>query len=72
MNLTRQPSYPTARSYVVKLHRDADPVAGVIRGRLEHIPSGHSVDFASGGELLACLQAHASVTPVSNSGAEAP
>jgi hypothetical protein len=44
-----------ARSYVLKLHRDARPDDGNIAGRLEHLASGRYYDFHSGAELVACL-----------------
>ena len=55
MTLNPQPSYPNVRSYVLKLHRDARPDNGGLRGRLEHIASGHQVEFRNARELIACL-----------------
>ena len=45
-------SYPSARSYVLKLHRDCQPQQGDLRGRVEHIATGRHFDFASAAELL--------------------
>lgn len=55
MTLNPQPSYPNARSYVLKLHRDALPGSEELRGRLEHIATGRQVEFRNAGELLECL-----------------
>jgi hypothetical protein len=60
MVLDARASLPSARSYVVKLHRDALPQQGQLRGRLKHIASGDHVDFESADELLAWLTGHAS------------
>jgi len=57
MVLNPQASYPSARSYVLKLHRDARPQRGLLCGRLEHIVSGASIDFPSSDALLAWLLA---------------
>jgi hypothetical protein len=62
MTLNSQTSYPSARSYVLKLHRDAMPAHGQIFGRLESLSSGHRFDFGSGEELLARLAQDA--TPI--------
>jgi hypothetical protein len=55
MTLNPQPSYPNARSYVLKLHRDAQAEGNELRGRLEHIATGRQVEFRNGHELLDCL-----------------
>jgi hypothetical protein len=55
MTLNSHANYPSARSYVLKLHRDANLQRGQIFGRLESLSSGYHVDFSSGEELLACL-----------------
>jgi len=55
MILNAHPSYPTARSYVLKLHRDAAPGSGALIGRLENVSTGQQYDFTNGAELLACL-----------------
>ncbi|MCW5635160.1 MAG: hypothetical protein KIT17_17625 [Rubrivivax sp.] len=59
MTLNPQPTYPSQRSYVLKLHRDARPQDGLLRGRLEHIASGEGFDFADAAGLLAALARHA-------------
>lgn len=59
MTLHSIANYPNARSYVLKLHRDALPGLGRLIGRLEHIASGDHVDFDSGAELVAWLALHA-------------
>jgi hypothetical protein len=63
--LNAHPTYPAARSYVLKLHRDADPSRGLLAGRIENVSTGDYYEFTSGAELLACLacDAAAPVTP---------
>jgi hypothetical protein len=55
MALNPNPTYPSAGFYVLRLHRDARPQGGVLVGRIEHVRSGDSCDFASGEALLAWL-----------------
>jgi len=55
MVLSTHPSYPSNRSYVLKLHRNAAPLHGKLIGRLENIVTGEQFDFDSGVELLALL-----------------
>jgi hypothetical protein len=55
MTLNSHASYPSTRSYVLKLHRDANLERGQIAGRLENMASGCCFDFATGEQLLACL-----------------
>ena len=55
MILAVHPSYPNARAYVVKLHRDARPGDGKFIGRIENVTTGEQFVFGSGEELLACL-----------------
>jgi hypothetical protein len=55
MILATQANYPNARTWVLKLHRDARPSAGVLFGRLENVTTGEQFAFASARELLACL-----------------
>jgi hypothetical protein len=59
MVLMTAASHPSRLSYVLKLHRDADPAAGLLCGRLENLASGRRFDFASAQELAACLAADA-------------
>ena len=60
MTLNPHPTYPASGGYVLKLHRDARPESGALMGRIEHIASGDSSEFAGGEELLAWLSRHAS------------
>jgi hypothetical protein len=53
--LNARPTYPTSRSYVLKLHRDAVPGRGRMVGRLENVSTGTQYEFTSEEELLACL-----------------
>jgi hypothetical protein len=55
MILKTQATYPQAKSFVLKLHRDAAPAEGRLIGRLEHVASGKHFDFNSAEELIACL-----------------
>jgi hypothetical protein len=55
MTLETRSSYPSQRSYVLQLHRDARPERGDVIGRLEHMVSGHHFEFRSGEQLLALL-----------------
>jgi len=55
MTLNSHANYPSTRSYVLKLHRDANLERGQITGRLENMASGCCFDFATGEQLLACL-----------------
>lgn len=59
---TRPDSLPYDRSFVIQLGRDADPVAGTIAGRAEHIASGRSLRFRSWDELLAFVASCAAGT----------
>jgi hypothetical protein len=62
MILKTQSSYPQARSFVLKLHRDAAPAEGRLIGRLEHVASGRQFDFHTAEELIACLAQGAAVS----------
>jgi hypothetical protein len=55
MILAATPSHPSARTYVLKLHRDASPERGHLAGRLENVTTGEQLEFASAQELIACL-----------------
>ena len=55
MILSTHPAYPNARSYVLKLHRDAKPKQGKVFGRLENVTTGEQFVFSNADELLACL-----------------
>jgi len=55
MSLDTRVEHPGQRCYVLKLHRDADPARGDVRGRVEHLASGHHVNFDDLAGLLAAL-----------------
>ena len=55
MTLNPRPQYPSTRSYVLKLHRDAAPERGALAGRLENLTTGQSFEFSSAQELVTCL-----------------
>ena len=55
MTLNPNANYPSHRSYVLKLHRDAEAVPDRIAGRIENMVSGAHVDFASAADLVAWL-----------------
>jgi hypothetical protein len=55
MTLNSRTSHPSARSYVLKLDRDAILQDGQIAGRLESMTSGCCFHFGTGQELLAWL-----------------
>jgi hypothetical protein len=50
MALNREPKYPSRRTYVLKVERDAMPDA--LAGRLENLVTGRHCEFASSRELL--------------------
>ena len=49
--------YPADRSFVIKLHRDADLAGGELRGRIVHLMSDDRGDFAGSASLLSTLHA---------------
>ena len=55
MTLNHHPDFPSARYYVLKLHRDSSQATGLLKGRLEHVATGEQVDFASAAALLYAL-----------------
>jgi hypothetical protein len=55
MTLNSRSTYPSTRSYVLKLHRDAIPRREQIVGRLENMTSGRHFDFNNVDELFAYL-----------------
>jgi hypothetical protein len=63
MVLHTLPSYPQSRAYVLQLHRDAAGQPDVLLGRIVHIASGDSAEFASGAALLAWLRARLAAAP---------
>lgn len=50
MTLDARSKYPTERTYVVKVRRDAKPDA--LAGLLENIVTGRQCEFANASELL--------------------
>lgn len=50
MALKSESTYPSRRSYVVKLRSDSKP--GALWGRIENLVTGQHREFASGRELL--------------------
>jgi hypothetical protein len=55
MTLNDTPAYSAARTFVVKLHRDACPGHGELVGRLEQLTGGDARFFRTGDELLAAI-----------------
>lgn len=53
MTLKSESTYPSRRTYVLKLRSDAGP--GDLTGRLENLVTGGQREFASGEELLASI-----------------
>jgi hypothetical protein len=54
MTLDARSKYPTERTYVVKVRRDAEP--DVLAGLLENIVTGRQREFANESELLYSLK----------------
>jgi hypothetical protein len=61
MILDARSTFPSTRSYVLKLHRDAEPERGHLVGRLENMSSGTCLEFASWEQLLLRLAQDAEV-----------
>lgn len=59
MILSPDPTFPSSRRYVLKLHRDADPASGKLIGRIENVSSGHEREFRTASELIAAIVADA-------------
>ena len=59
MTLNPIPSHPSSLCYVLKLHRDSQPLNGQISGLLEHVATGHSMSFEDAEGLVEALTAHA-------------
>lgn len=55
MTLENTITYPAGRRYVLKIHRDAAPGKGVLRGRVENMSTGEHFDFSTADELLTRL-----------------
>jgi hypothetical protein len=47
-----QPSLPTKRAFVVRVHADAQVELGQLTGRVEHLVSGQATHFQSIEELM--------------------
>jgi hypothetical protein len=62
MTLNPVSPFPSSGGYVLKLHRDAQPAQGELRGRVVHLASGDTADFASSAQLVEWLQQHAALT----------
>lgn len=50
MTLKSESTFPSRRTYVLKLRSDAEPEA--LAGRIENLVTGQQREFASGDELL--------------------
>jgi len=50
MTLKTEATYPSRRTYVLKVRSDTEP--GALAGRLENLVTGQVRDFSSAGELL--------------------
>ena len=61
MTLNPLSPFPSSGGYVLKLHRDARPAQGELRGRVVHLASGDSTDFANAAQLVAWLGQHAAL-----------
>lgn len=59
MTLNPHPQFPSFGVYVLKLHRDAAPEQGRLCGRVVHMASGDSSDFASAADLAFWIQQQA-------------
>lgn len=53
MALNAESKYPSRRSYVLKLRRDAS--ADALAGRVENLVTGRQLEFASGQALIESL-----------------
>jgi hypothetical protein len=63
MILHTLPTYPQSRAYVLQLHRDAGAPGGALLGRIVHIASGETSEFASAGALLEWLATQLAAEP---------
>jgi len=63
MILDTRSHYPSARTYVLKLHRDAPSDPSRLCGRLENMASGRQFEFASAEQLVAWLTADLAQSP---------
>lgn len=53
MTLKSESTYPSRRTYVLKLRSDAN--ADALTGRLENLVTGGQLEFSSGHELLTSI-----------------
>ena len=61
MTLKSESTYPSRRTYVVKLRSDAEPAA--LAGRIENLVTGEQREFASGDELLDSIASDLAANP---------
>ena len=65
MTLKSESTYPSRRTYVLKLRSDAS--AGALAGRLENLVTGGQREFASGHELLESIASDLGTSPAERS-----
>ena len=65
MTLKSESTYPSRRTYVLKLRSDAS--AGALAGRLENLVTGGQRVFASGRELLESIASDLGTGPAERS-----
>jgi len=63
MTLKSESTYPSRRTYVLKLRSDAS--AGALAGRLENLVTGGQREFATGHELLASITSDLAISATS-------
>lgn len=51
-----KPLYPSGRTFVVRVPRDAGPIDANLLGHVEHIPSGSGREFTGTDDLLAFIR----------------
>jgi hypothetical protein len=49
----------TRRAFVIVLDEAADPTAGELAGKVEHLPTGESARFESSATLIRFIERHA-------------
>ena len=59
MTLNAIPTHPSSLCYVIKLHRDSQPMKGQIFGLLEHVATGQAMSFQDADGLVEALITHA-------------
>jgi len=65
MTLKSESTYPSRRTYVLKLRNDAGPYA--LAGRLENLVTGGQREFLSGSELLESIARDLQAVPTQRS-----